>query len=159
MSTGASSFWKTYFSDSKKSEIKYTYAYEYFKGTVKISEENILYFELYKKDNFLTKVWVFYPYTQLQISYFCCNSKYNTVSTKTFACMQGNVYVFMWTIPRQPSWTRTLFLPFPWPRHCRPLVIWIRLLGSMALVPLGYIWIKANRNKGPRLEPIYVVFE
>jgi hypothetical protein len=30
------------------------------------------------------------------------------------------------------------------------MVTWVRLLGPVALVPLGYIWVKAHRNIGPR---------
>jgi hypothetical protein len=51
MSTIALGFLKLYFWYSKKFEIKYVYTYEHSKRMVKNSEENILYFELYKKTN------------------------------------------------------------------------------------------------------------
>jgi hypothetical protein len=48
MVTSSPIFWKTYLWDSSKSEIKYTSS----KGTIEILEKNMLYFEIYKKENF-----------------------------------------------------------------------------------------------------------
>jgi hypothetical protein len=44
---------------------------------VKISDENMLYLERYRKDKFLS-----FRYTRPQIC-FLCSSKYNKMSTKT----------------------------------------------------------------------------
>jgi hypothetical protein len=49
MSTSALGFWKTYFWNSKKSEIKYAHTSKHSERTVEISEKNIVYFKLYKK--------------------------------------------------------------------------------------------------------------
>jgi hypothetical protein len=81
-------FKKHIFGILKKSEIKYTYTYDS-KGTIEILEKNILYFELYKKDKFLTKLYL-YTATNLLILFI---SKYNALSTKTSHDYLGHVYL------------------------------------------------------------------
>jgi hypothetical protein len=56
MSTSAPGAIKLYYLNFKKIEIKYLHTYKYSKDTVEISEKNMLYFELYKKDKFLTNI-------------------------------------------------------------------------------------------------------
>jgi hypothetical protein len=60
MSTSAPGAIKSYYLYSKKIEIKYLHTYKHFKDTVEISEKNMLYFKLYKKDKFLINIR---PYT------------------------------------------------------------------------------------------------
>jgi hypothetical protein len=45
--------------DFKKYEIKYPHTYKHFEGSVEILEKNMLYFKLYKKDKFLTNIYIY----------------------------------------------------------------------------------------------------
>jgi hypothetical protein len=55
----------------------------------------MLYFDLCKKDKILTKILVFYTYTQDIIFLFLYSSKYNVISNETLHEYSGKVYVFM----------------------------------------------------------------
>jgi hypothetical protein len=92
MSTSASGAIKSYYLNSNKFEIKYLHTYKYSEDTVKLLEKNILYFELYKKDKFLTNIR---PYTYPQICFFSCSSKYNATSSETSHEYSEHIYVFM----------------------------------------------------------------
>jgi hypothetical protein len=79
MSTIALNFWKTYIWYSKKSEIKYTYTYEHFKGAVEILEK-IFCILSYTKRQISNKNLFMYTNTNLLIF---CGSKYDAISTET----------------------------------------------------------------------------
>jgi hypothetical protein len=69
-----------------------THTHEYSECTVKSSEENSLYFELYKKRQISDINLSIYTATNLLIF---CSSKYNEISTGTSHDYSGHVYAFM----------------------------------------------------------------